>query len=105
MEIGVYNVLGQRIKSIYSNSRFSGLMTLAWDGTDARHQAVPAGIYFLRVVAGAGTKSERSSSCAEGRAARGFDYSGNLVDSRKETCYKPTIYSMARVGKPHYVEF
>jgi hypothetical protein len=52
LEIVVYNVLGQRVKSVYSNSVFSGLLTLGWDGTDSRQQAVPAGIYFLRVVAG-----------------------------------------------------
>ncbi len=52
VEIGVYNVLGQRVKSVYSNSVFSGFLTLTWDGTDSRYKAVPAGVYFLRVVAG-----------------------------------------------------
>lgn len=52
VEVVVYNVLGQRVKSVYSNSVFSGLLTLAWDGTDSRHMVVPAGVYFLRVVAG-----------------------------------------------------
>ncbi len=55
VEIGVYNVLGRRVKSVYSNSVFSGFMTLAWDGTDSYHTAVPAGVYFLRVVAGSET--------------------------------------------------
>lgn len=52
VEIIVYNVLGQRVKSVYSNSVYSGLLTLAWDGTDSRQEAVPTGVYFLRVVAG-----------------------------------------------------
>jgi hypothetical protein len=52
VDINVYNVLGQRIKSIYSNSRFGGIMTLAWDGTDSNGRIVPTGVYFLRVDAG-----------------------------------------------------
>jgi|WetSurMetagenome_2_1015567.scaffolds.fasta_scaffold19586_4 hypothetical protein len=56
VEIGVYNVLGQRVRSVYANSVFSGFLTLAWDGTDSYHKAVPAGIYFLRVVAGGRTE-------------------------------------------------
>ena len=52
VEVIVYDVLGRRIKSVYSNSVFSGIMTLAWDGTDSHHKAVPAGVYFLRVSAG-----------------------------------------------------
>jgi hypothetical protein len=52
VEVSVYNVRGQRVKSVYSNAVFSGFMTLAWDGTDSYNQAVPAGVYFLRVIAG-----------------------------------------------------
>jgi hypothetical protein len=52
VEVSVYNVRGQRVKSVYSNSVFSGFITLAWDGTDSYHSAVPAGVYFLRVIAG-----------------------------------------------------
>ncbi|HEY5133655.1 MAG TPA: FlgD immunoglobulin-like domain containing protein, partial [Candidatus Krumholzibacteriaceae bacterium] len=52
VDINVYNALGQRIKSIYSNSRFGGIMTLAWDGTDTNGRTVPTGVYFLRVDAG-----------------------------------------------------
>ncbi len=52
VDIVVYNVLGQRIKNIYSNKVFSGLMTFTWDGTDSGNRTVPAGVYFLRVSAG-----------------------------------------------------
>jgi hypothetical protein len=52
VDIVVYNVLGQRIKSLYSNQVFSGLMTFSWDGTDTDNRTVPAGVYFLRVSAG-----------------------------------------------------
>lgn len=55
VDIVVYNVLGQRIKNIYSNRVFSGLMTLSWDGTDTGNRTVPAGVYFLRVSAGSET--------------------------------------------------
>jgi hypothetical protein len=52
VDINVYNALGQRIKNIYSNSRFGGIMTLTWDGTDSNGRTVPTGVYFLRVDAG-----------------------------------------------------
>jgi hypothetical protein len=55
VEVDVYNVLGQRIKGVYANNVFSGFLTLTWDGTDSNGTAVPAGVYFLRVVAGGET--------------------------------------------------
>jgi flagellar hook assembly protein FlgD len=52
VDICVYNVLGQRIKSVYSNSVFSGIKTVDWDGTDTYNRRVPAGVYFIRIIAG-----------------------------------------------------
>jgi flagellar hook assembly protein FlgD len=52
VDVAVYNVLGQRIKTIYSNSRYGGLITRTWDGADWNGKLVPSGVYFLYVRAG-----------------------------------------------------
>lgn len=52
LDVAVYNVLGQRLRTVYSNSRFGGIMSLAWDGADDAGRLVPPGVYFLRVAAG-----------------------------------------------------
>jgi len=52
VDVSVYNVMGQRIKTIYSRERFGGLMTVSWDGTDRFGRPAAAGVYFLRVKAG-----------------------------------------------------
>jgi hypothetical protein len=52
VDIAVYNVLGRRISTIYSRSRFGGLETYTWDGLDRNGSPVPQGVYFIRIVAG-----------------------------------------------------
>jgi flagellar hook assembly protein FlgD len=52
VDVSVYNVIGQRIKTIYSNSRYGGIMTMTWDGTDEVGKLVSSGVYFLYVRAG-----------------------------------------------------
>lgn len=52
VDIGVYNVNGQRIATIYSRSRFGGFKTFTWDGMDRRGLSVAPGVYFIRVNAG-----------------------------------------------------
>ena len=52
VDVAVYNVLGQRLRTVYSNSRFGGIMSLVWDGADDAGRLVPPGVYFLRVAAG-----------------------------------------------------
>lgn len=52
VDIAVYNVLGQRISTIYSRNRFGGLETYTWEGLDRNGSPVPQGVYFIRIVAG-----------------------------------------------------
>lgn len=52
VDIAVYNVLGRRISTIYSRSRFGGLETYTWDGLNQNGSPVPQGVYFIRIVAG-----------------------------------------------------
>ncbi len=52
VDVAVYNVLGQRLRTIYSGSRFGGYVSLTWDGTGNSGSLVPPGVYFLSVTAG-----------------------------------------------------
>jgi serine protease AprX len=48
VELAVYNLLGQRMKLLFSGDPYLG-MTLQWDGTDERGKMVASGIYFARL--------------------------------------------------------
>jgi subtilisin family serine protease len=48
VELAVFNLLGQRVKTIYRGQVFSS-DTKQWDGTDDRGRQVAAGVYFARL--------------------------------------------------------
>ncbi|MGD0589317.1 MAG: S8 family serine peptidase [Bacteroidota bacterium] len=48
VELVVFNLLGQRVKTIYRGQVFSS-DTKQWDGTDDRGRQVAAGVYFARL--------------------------------------------------------
>ncbi len=43
----IFNVLGQKIKTIFNEERQSGYYELIWDGRDDRNQQMPAGVYYV----------------------------------------------------------
>jgi len=45
----VFNVLGQKIKTLVNGTAAPGKGTVRWDGTDATGKKVPAGIYVYRI--------------------------------------------------------
>jgi hypothetical protein len=49
-QIEIYNVKGQRIKSLELQKSCSQVNTITWDGTDDNHRRVSSGIYFLKIV-------------------------------------------------------
>ena len=51
VNISIYNVLGQRVKELYSGKQCAGNHNLQWDGTDKKGVKISSGIYFLRVQA------------------------------------------------------
>jgi len=55
----IYNMLGQHVSTVFSGSRQAGAYSLRWDGKNARGQAVPAGVYMLRLSAGEQTFTKR----------------------------------------------
>ncbi|MFZ0390486.1 MAG: FlgD immunoglobulin-like domain containing protein, partial [Calditrichia bacterium] len=52
VEIGVYNSLGQKVKTLLSGNQKAGHYRISWDGTNDNGQRVASGIHFLRVKAG-----------------------------------------------------
>jgi hypothetical protein len=51
VQIAVYNVLGQKVKTLLSGETSPGSYEMEWDGTDGQGVSVPTGIYFIRMSA------------------------------------------------------
>ena len=50
--VWVYDVLGRRVKRLYSERVVGQVLTLVWDGTNENLENVPAGVYFVKAFAG-----------------------------------------------------
>jgi len=51
VKLEVYNILGQKIRTLLEKFEEPGAKTIFWDGTDDRGLNVPTGIYFYRLTA------------------------------------------------------
>jgi len=49
--LAIFNLLGQRIKTLVNGSAQPGKHTARWDGTDEAGKIVPSGIYIYRIEA------------------------------------------------------
>lgn len=47
--VEIFNLLGQKVRTLIKNKPCSGLVRLRWDGVDDRGGNLPSGIYFCRV--------------------------------------------------------
>jgi hypothetical protein len=52
VNLSVYNVLGQQVKTLVDDVMRAGNQTVTWDGTDARGNQVSSGVYFYKLRAG-----------------------------------------------------
>jgi Ca-activated chloride channel family protein len=52
VELKVYNLLGQVMKTLVIKEQAPGEYTAVWDGTDEAGRLVAAGVYLMRLVAG-----------------------------------------------------
>ncbi len=50
VSIAIYNLLGQKIRTLYDGPHSPGTFTVQWDGRDEEGVGVPAGIYLLKLV-------------------------------------------------------
>ena len=59
VKIEIYNVLGQRVKTVVNEYQLAGYKTVVWDGTNQKGSAVGSGIYLYRIQAGDFTSSRK----------------------------------------------
>ncbi|MEK6757068.1 MAG: FlgD immunoglobulin-like domain containing protein, partial [Bacteroidota bacterium] len=50
--VQVFNLLGEKIKTLASGKHPSGRYSVTWDGTDDRGGKVPSGTYYYRLISG-----------------------------------------------------
>jgi hypothetical protein len=51
VKLEIFNILGQRIKTIVDEDQTIGNKEVVWDGTDVRGEQVASGVYFYRLQA------------------------------------------------------
>jgi hypothetical protein len=49
VNVEVYNILGQKIKTLVSEYKDAGQYTVSWNATNENGQPVPSGVYFYRL--------------------------------------------------------
>ncbi|MHB2155114.1 C25 family cysteine peptidase [Calditrichota bacterium GD2] len=52
VQILIFNLLGQKVKTLFEGKRGAGIHQLSWDGHDDAGQAVSSGIYIVQARAG-----------------------------------------------------
>jgi len=52
VEIAVYNVLGEKVKTLLTRTRIAGEHRVTWDARDNKGMPVSGGLYFYRMIAG-----------------------------------------------------
>ncbi len=57
--IEIYNVMGQKIKTLVNENQKPGTYTMTWNATDDHGNTVAAGTYFLRMQAGKFTSDRK----------------------------------------------
>jgi hypothetical protein len=51
VKVVIYNILGQRVRTLVDQKELAGYKRVVWDGKDNRKQAVSSGTYFYRIEA------------------------------------------------------
>jgi hypothetical protein len=59
VELDVFNVLGQKVRSLVSSDMTAGEHTVMWDGQNASGATVSSGVYFYRIAAGNFTDTKK----------------------------------------------
>ncbi len=59
VKLDVYNLLGQKVKTLIDATLYSGDHTTFWDGTTTAGMACPSGIYYCKLMAGSQLQSRK----------------------------------------------
>jgi len=57
--ITIYNLLGQKVKTLFDGSKPAGDYSITWDGTAGDNHQVASGIYFYKLDTGEYVRSKR----------------------------------------------
>jgi flagellar hook assembly protein FlgD len=52
VELIIYNILGQKVRTLVNQPLEPGEHSIVWNGTDNKGRSVASGIYFYRMKAG-----------------------------------------------------
>ena len=55
----MYNVLGQKVRALMNEMKDAGEYSIPWMGNDDTGKQVASGVYFIRMVAGSVSKSQK----------------------------------------------
>jgi len=61
VSLKIYNLLGQKVKTLVNSHQAAGVHCISWDGKDNSGQAVTSGIYFYQLKAGIFTQTKKMS--------------------------------------------
>ncbi len=59
VQLRVYNVLGERVRTLVDERQTPGTKKVSWDGKDERGEDVTSGVYFYKLKAGASVHSKK----------------------------------------------
>jgi hypothetical protein len=59
VDLSIYNVKGDLVKSLVKNNNSAGSHTVSWNGTDDRGRPVGSGVYFYKVKSGSFTSTKK----------------------------------------------
>lgn len=59
VNLSIYNVLGQHVKTLVDTDMRAGYQTVTWDGTDNTGHTVASGVYFYKLNAGDFTATKK----------------------------------------------
>lgn len=48
----VYNILGEKVKTLFEEAKYPGYHSVTWDGTNERGEKVASGVYLYRLSTG-----------------------------------------------------
>ncbi len=58
-DLRVYNILGEKVKTLFEETKYPGRYSITWDGTDDRGEKVASGVYLYRLSAGRYSESKK----------------------------------------------
>ena len=59
VELRIYNVLGQEVRTLTNGAMEAGQHTIVWDGRDHGGSSIASGVYFYRLTAGSYTDTKK----------------------------------------------